>query len=201
MPPSLGGDHAVRHQRRGDGAGVPSRRRDGPGGAVLGQPRRFRRHQSPGGQARGRRLARPRARQAFHGADASTWRNRGRREPARTRFPLDLFLRQCAVLERGEAARQFRPAHAGRGRDGPGDLHAAEHPHPRLGILGDAARKARRDAGAESSRCRRRSRRTRRRPRRKPQRQRKWRRKRRRKKLRRSRAQRREGNADEPGSR
>ncbi len=82
-----------------------------------------------------------------HGADASTWRNRGRREPARTRFPLDLFLRQCTLPRRGEAARQFRPAHSGRDRDGPGDLHAAEHPHPRVGILGDAARKARRDAG------------------------------------------------------
>ena len=41
----------------------------------------------------------------------------------------------------------FGPAHAGRGRHGPGDLHAAEHPHPRVGVLGDAARQTRRDAG------------------------------------------------------
>jgi HCOMODA/2-hydroxy-3-carboxy-muconic semialdehyde decarboxylase len=43
------------------------------------------------------RLARPRARQARHGADATPWRNGDRRQPARTGFPLDLFLRQCPL--------------------------------------------------------------------------------------------------------
>ena len=37
----------------------------------------------------------------LHGADASTWRNGGRAQPARAGFPLDLFLRQCALPERG----------------------------------------------------------------------------------------------------
>ncbi len=73
-------------------------------------------------------------------------------QPARAGFPLDLFLRQCALPERGQAARPFRAADAGRDRDGAVALRAAEHPFAGLGILGDAARQARRDAGGAARR-------------------------------------------------
>src|SRR5258706_5433526 len=86
------------------------------------------------------------ARQTFHGADATPWRNRGRLEPARAGFPRRLFLRQCPLLERGQAARQFLAADAGRDRNGASDLSTSHCAEPGLGILGNAARKPRRHA-------------------------------------------------------
>ncbi len=55
----------------------------GDDGAVLGQPRRIRRHADGADHERAGRLARARARSAFDGADAAPRRHRGRREPAR----------------------------------------------------------------------------------------------------------------------
>ena len=153
-------DHAVLHHRRAAGAGVPSRRHHRRHGAVLGQPRRVRRHQSAGGEAGGGRLARPRARQALRGADAPARRDRGRRAACASWCSAAIYSCLNAELpQRRQEDRQGRAADAGRDRDG-----AARSTRCRtcrcadLGILGDPARQTRRNAaGAARARPRRES--------------------------------------------
>ena len=81
VPSSCALDHAVRDFRHAALAGLSPGRRDGPLGAVLGQPRRVRRYQPPGGEAGGGRFARARARQSFGRADAPPRRDGRRRLP------------------------------------------------------------------------------------------------------------------------
>src|ERR1051326_8039624 len=148
LPPPCACHHAVLHHRRAAGAGFPSWCDHRQDGAVLGQPRRVRRHQFAGGETGGRRLARPRARAPFGGSASPAWRHRGGRQPARAGLPLRLFLPQRGLSQRRQEDGQGRPAHAGRDRHGGGDQQDPERAAAHLGILGDPARQTRRNAAA-----------------------------------------------------
>ena len=150
VPPSRGGDHAVRHQRRSRSCRcsisaprwapvVPfwdSRDDFGDTNLLVVKPEE------------GASLARALGKQSMvlmrrHGATVvgatcANWFS------ARS-IPAD----NARYLSEAKRLGNFGPLHAGRGRAWPGrSIRDAEHSHPRLGILGDAARRARRDAGA-----------------------------------------------------
>ena len=95
VPSSRALDHAVRDFRHAARAGFSSRRRDGPPRAVLGQPRRIRRHEPAGREARGGRFARARLGQARHRAHAPPRRDRRRRRAARACVSHDLLGEEC----------------------------------------------------------------------------------------------------------
>src|SRR5262249_26536970 len=81
-------------------------------------------------------------------------RNGGRREPARARLPLRLFLPQRRLSQRRQEDGQGRPAHAGRDRYGRRDQQDPERAAAHLGILGDPPRQTRRNAAARRDRRR-----------------------------------------------
>src|SRR6185295_14197889 len=146
-------DHAFRDHGCAAGPGLSSRRRHGTERAVLGQPRRIRRHQSSGGKARGGCVARARAWQACDGAAAPSRRHRGRQRSARSRVPHDLFGQERRVSIGGPHAGVGVAVDAGRSRDGGPAQSRAWAAHARIRLLGAAARRARRDAprGGSSS--------------------------------------------------
>src|SRR5258708_1597301 len=104
---SFDGDPAVLRHRRGAAAAGRARRHHGGGGAVLGEPRRVRRHPHGGHHPGAGPVTRPGTRPQRHGADASPWRDRGGCHRAGDGVSLDLLPPQC----RAAAAR------AGLGRD------------------------------------------------------------------------------------
>ena len=108
---------ALLHHRGRAGAGHASGRFARRQGAVLGQPRRVRRHAAGGHQARGGRVARARARAALDGAAAAPRRHPGGPLAARMRVPLDLYLPQCRAAEPRHGDRLHQHAQPGRGRD------------------------------------------------------------------------------------
>ena len=89
------------------------------------QPRRIRRHQSAGGEARGGRLARARARQPHHRADAPAWRDGGRQQAARARVPLrSIRPRTPSTSSPRTCSAHVSPLTPRRSRDG-GEIHLA----------------------------------------------------------------------------
>ena len=101
-------DPAVLHFRRGAQAGLSFRRHHGRGGAVLGLARRIRRHQSARGEARGRRLARARARGPLDRADAPARRDRRRPLAGGAYLPHHLRRTQRRAADPGAHARPRR---------------------------------------------------------------------------------------------
>src|ERR1044072_4938625 len=142
VPSPCTGDHAVRDLRRAAGAGVPPRRRDGAERAGLGQPRRVRRHEPAGVEARGGGLACSCAWQALGGGDAPPWRDGGRRRIARARVPHSVFGEERRASTGGACAGSCLAAHAGRSRDGGSAQSRAGAARACLRILGAATCRA-----------------------------------------------------------
>ena len=78
LPSPFGLGAAVLRHRHRARAGLSHGAGDGPRGAVLGQPRRFRRYRPYGGQARRGAFAGKGARSELDGADAPPWRDASR---------------------------------------------------------------------------------------------------------------------------
>ena len=117
----------------------------GEQGAVLGQPRRVRRHLSAGAQARGRPLARQGARPELAGADAPARRDRRRPQPDRAGVPHHLQLPQRRASAHDPDARPAaQPAHRRRSEDGLGAQPRAAAAGARLGVLVHPAQEGRR---------------------------------------------------------